>query len=40
IYNDHVHPTQEVHHCFATMLESFILNNYGTTANIKSEPKK
>ena len=40
IYNDHVHPTQEVHHCFATMLESFILNNYGTAANIKSEPKK
>lgn len=40
IYNDHVHPTQEVHHCFATMLESFILNNYGTATHIKPETQK
>ncbi|MDJ4915455.1 hypothetical protein LED84_22160, partial [Salmonella enterica] len=23
-------PTQEVHHCFATMLESFIAHHYST----------
>lgn len=40
IYNDHVHPTQEVHHCFATMLESFILNNYGTATHMKPETQK
>ncbi|MCH5760356.1 hypothetical protein MMB26_29585, partial [Salmonella enterica] len=25
-----VHPTQEVHHCFAIMLESFIAHHYST----------
>ncbi|EAP1585599.1 type III secretion system effector [Salmonella enterica] len=28
VFNDYVHPTQEVHHCFAIMLESFIVNHY------------
>ncbi|HAK8808910.1 TPA: pathogenicity island 2 effector protein SseJ, partial [Salmonella enterica] len=30
VFNDFVHPTQEVHHCFATMLESFIAHHYST----------
>ncbi|EEL2496198.1 type III secretion system effector [Salmonella enterica] len=28
IFNDYVHPTQEVHLCFATILENFIVNHY------------
>lgn len=28
IYNDMVHPTQEVHQCFATILGNFIINNF------------
>lgn len=31
IYNDRVHPTQEVHHAFAVMLEHFIVNNWGSS---------
>ncbi len=30
VFNDFVHPTQEVHHCFAIMLESFIAHHYST----------
>jgi len=30
IYNDKVHPTQEVHHAFAIILNSFIRNNYAS----------
>ncbi|EAX8919546.1 SPI-2 type III secretion system effector SseJ, partial [Salmonella enterica] len=30
VFNDLVHPTQEVHHCFAIMLESFIAHHYST----------
>lgn len=32
IYNDGVHPTQEVHHAFATLLADFISQNYSRTA--------
>lgn len=32
IYNDGVHPTQEIHHTFATMLNNFIINNYSDKA--------
>ena len=32
IYNDGVHPTQEVHHAFATLLTHFISQNYSSTA--------
>ncbi|EDD1783251.1 pathogenicity island 2 effector protein SseJ, partial [Salmonella enterica] len=28
IFNDYVHPTQEVHLSFALMLENFIVNHY------------
>ncbi|ECS5088413.1 pathogenicity island 2 effector protein SseJ, partial [Salmonella enterica subsp. arizonae serovar 18:z4,z23:-] len=28
IFNDCVHPTQEVHLCFATIIENFIVNHY------------
>ncbi|MFM1139708.1 type III secretion system effector [Yersinia mollaretii] len=30
LFNDKVHPTQEVHYSFATILEDFIINNFGT----------
>lgn len=30
LFNDHVHPTQEVHLAFAMMLEHFIAKNYST----------
>jgi len=32
LYNDGVHPTQEVHHTFATILNNFIINNYSDKA--------
>lgn len=32
IFNDKVHPTQEVHHTFATILNHFIANNYADKA--------
>jgi len=31
LYNDGVHPTQEVHHAFATLLTHFISENYAST---------
>lgn len=30
LYNDGVHPTQEVHHAFATLLTNFISHNYAS----------
>ena len=32
LYNDGVHPTQEVHQTFATILNNFIINNYSDKA--------
>lgn len=34
LYNDGVHPTQEVHHTFATILNNFIVNNYSDKAAV------
>ena len=29
VYNDNVHPTQEIHYAFATLLNDFIIQHYG-----------
>lgn len=34
LYNDGVHPTQEVHQTFATMLNNFIINKYSDKAAV------
>ena len=34
LYNDGVHPTQEVHQTFATILNNFIINNYSDKAAV------
>jgi len=33
LFNDHVHPTQEVHHAFATMLAHFISHHYSPSSD-------